>query len=338
MHELRRDILLGRWVAVYEESKPPSEYHFPVQEESDEKDCMLCPGREHETPGEIASIRHTGTARNTRGWHVRALPSFHPLFQIEGDLGRRAAGIYDKMNSIGASEILVETPHHNVKPEDTGPDHMAKVIAMYRDRIADLEKDSRLRYILIYKNSGKDAGEVFSHPVSYLMGTPVIPKTVKDELDSAKQYFSYKERCIFCDIIREELRVGERIILETKHFLVICPYAAQFPFEVWIMPVRHSCAFQEITEEEVKELGLVLMTVLRKLRRLFGGLPFNYHIHTAPNMIPRRNHWHTLGEDYHWHLEIIPRLVTTSGFEWGSGFYVLSTSPEHAAKYLREVG
>jgi UDPglucose--hexose-1-phosphate uridylyltransferase len=170
------------------------------------------------------------------------------------------------------------------------------------------------------------------------MATPVIPKTVKDELDNAKQYFAYKERCVFCDIINEELRVGERVILESRHFVAFCPYAPQFPFEVWIVPKRHSCAFHEILPEETEDMGHILMSVLKKLRKVFHDPPFNYFIHTAPNMVPRRNHWHTLGEDYHWHLEIMPRLITTSGFEWGSGFYILPTSPENASKHLREVG
>jgi len=170
------------------------------------------------------------------------------------------------------------------------------------------------------------------------MATPVIPMVVKDELDNAKQYFAYKERCIFCDIIAEELRVGERIILETRNFVAFCPYAAQLPFESWIIPKRHSCAFHEITNDEIEDMGLILMSVLKKLRKTFNEPPFNYFIHTAPNMVPRRNHWHTLGEDFHWHLEIIPRIIRTSGFEWGSGFYILPTSPENAAKYLREVG
>ena len=198
MHELRKDILLGRWIAVLSESLAPSEY--PLSHvQSDEKSCILCPGRENETPPESTSKRKTGS----KEWWVRALPSFKPVFQVEGDLGRRGLGIYDKMNSIGANEILIESPDHEVRPEDMGLDQMIRIITLYRDRIADLEKDSRLRYILIYKNSGKEAGETFSHPHSYLMATPVIPKLVKDELDNAKQYFAYKERCIFCDIIGE---------------------------------------------------------------------------------------------------------------------------------------
>lgn len=337
MHELRKDILLGRWVAILSNSRAPAEYSLSDEEKNTEDNCALCANHEHETPAEITSIRKPSTRKNTPGWWVRAIPSFHPLFQIEGELGRRGVGIYDMMNSIGAHEILIESPEHNRRPEDFGIEQMIRVITLYRDRVADLHKDARLRYVLIYKDSGKEAGAIFSHPVSYLMATPVIPRTVKDELDNAKQYYSYKERCIFCDIMSEELRVGERVILETRHFVAFCPYAGQFPFESWIVPKRHCCAFHEITDDEIEDMGLILMSVLQKLRKVFNNPPFNYYIHTAPNMVPRRGHWHTLGEDFHWHLELIPRLVRTSGFEWGSGFYVLYTSPENAAKYLREV-
>ena len=219
MHELRKDLLLGRWVAVLSESKTPSDYTLQTSDHLEETSCIFCQGREQETPAEIASVRKPATAANRSGWWARVIPSFKPVFQIEGDLGRRGTGIYDKMNSIGANEIFIESPDHTVRPEDMGLEQMIRIIRLYRDRVADLEKDSRLRYILIYKNSGKIAGETFSHPVSHLMATPVIPKIVKDELDNAKQYFSYKERCIFCDIISEELRVGERIILRRKVFL-----------------------------------------------------------------------------------------------------------------------
>jgi UDPglucose--hexose-1-phosphate uridylyltransferase len=334
MHELRKDILLGRWVEVLSESQAPTDYQIPPRDEEDVHGCILCPGREHDAPPEITSIRMAGTTK----WWTRVLPSFRPMFQVEGDLGRKGVGIYDRMNSIGANEIIVESPEHDSRPEDMGLEQMIRVITLYRNRVADLQKDSRLRYVLIYKDSGKNAGEIFSHPVSFLMATPVIPMIVKDELDNAKQYFAYKERCIFCDIITEELRVGERIILETRNFVAFCPYAAQLPFESWIIPKRHSCAFHEITNDEIEDMGLILMSVLKKLRKIFNEPPFNYFIHTAPNMVPRRNHWHTLGEDFHWHLEIIPRIIRTSGFEWGSGFYILPTSPENAAKYLREVG
>jgi UDPglucose--hexose-1-phosphate uridylyltransferase len=336
LHELRKDPLLGRWVAVLTQSRSPSEYILPP-EEGNENICILCAGKENETPPEIMSVPKSNPDKTVKGWWIRTIPNFEPVFQVEGELGRRGEGMYDKMNSIGSNEIIIESPEHAVRPEDIGLDQMLRVIMTYRDRMAELEKDPRLRYTLIYKNSGKEAGALFSHPISHIASTPVIPKRVKEELDGAKQYFDYKERCIFCDIAREELRVGSRIILETNDFIAFCPYASKFPFDSWIVPKRHCCAFQDIKTEEIEDMAFILSSVLKKLRSVFNGLSFNYFIHSAPNRIPRKNHWHTLGEDFHWHLEIMPRLLRTSGFEWGSGFYILPTSPEYAAKCLKEV-
>jgi UDPglucose--hexose-1-phosphate uridylyltransferase len=339
MNELRKDLLHGRWIEVLSESKSPSEYLLEPLKSVGETTCVLCQGREKETPKEIASIRKTETAPNTPGWWVRAIPSFNPLFQVEGNLDRRAVGIYDRMNNIGANEILIESPEHNIKPEDMGLEQMVRVIRLYKDRVGDLSKDLRLRYIFIFKNSIIDPWqESFSHPVSFLIATPVIPKNIKDELDYAKQYYDYKERCIFCDIIREELKVGERVILETRNFLCFCPYASSFPFESWIIPKKHNCDFHAISGEEVEDMGLALMNILKRFKAVFKTEPpLNYFLHTAPNRVPRRGQWHTLGDDYHWHLEIIPRLSVKSGFEWGSGLFIQTTAPEKAAKYLREV-
>ena len=338
LNELRKDPLLGRWIAVLSESAPPSAYRQELPPEIPrEESCMLCAGRESETAGEIMRTRNTSPTSSLHTWWTRVIPNLNPVFKVEGDLGRRGEGMYDKMNSIGANEVIIESPHHNVRPEDMGLEQMTRIIQTYRDRISDLEKDSRLRYTLIYKNQGISAGGHLGHPVSHLASTPVIPKRVKEELDGAKQYYAYKERCIFCDIMREELRVGSRVILETRHYAAYCPYASKFPFETWILPKRHNCAFQDIRPEELEDLALILSSALKKLKALFPDLSYNYFIHSAPNRVPRKDHWHTLGEDFHWHLEIMPRFLRTSGFEWGSGFYILPTSPENAAKYLREV-
>jgi UDPglucose--hexose-1-phosphate uridylyltransferase len=338
LNELRKDPLLGRWIAVLSKSLPPSEYNQKHEAgPSNDESCILCAGRESETPKEIMHIPDNSSPNAGKKWWTRVIPNFNPVFKVEGDLGRRGEGMYDKMNSIGANEIIIESPHHNIQPEDLGLEHMTRVVQTYRDRMADLEKDSRLRYTLIYKNHGKSAGNQGSHPVSHLASTPVIPKRVKEELDGARQYFTYKERCIFCDVLREELRVGTRVVIETRHYIAFCPYASKFPFEIWVLPKRHNCIFQETRHDELEDLALILSSALKKLRALFPDLSYNYFIHSAPNRIPRKDHWHTLGEDYHWHIEIMPRFLRTSGFEWGSGFYILPTSPEDAAKYLREV-
>lgn len=329
MHELRKDPLLGRWVAVLGDSLPPSQYQA-ADENTSESECPLCPGREGQTPPEITAIRQDSR------WLVRVIPNFRPVFQIEGDLGRRGIGMYDRMNNIGANEIVIETPEHDKSPEDIGADQILKVLNVYRERLVDLERDARLRYVFVYKNHGRASGATYSHPHSQVIATPIIPKRIKEELDGAKQYYAYKERCIFCDMMREEMRMGDRVIYETRDFIAFSPYAPKFPFEFWILPKRHSCAYQDIIGSEIEDLSLMIMTIIKKMRKVLDNPPYNLVIHTAPNRIPRKDHWHTLGEDFHWHIEVMPRLIRMSGFEWGSGFYILTTSPEEGAKYLRE--
>jgi len=335
MHELRKDPLMNRWVAVMSDSMAPGDYQLP-ENGTTETECVLCSGREKDTPPEITAVRGYGSRPNEPGWLARVIPSFRPILNVEGDLGRRGVGMYDRMNSVGANEIIIETPEHGKTSAELGFEQMIRIISLYKERIKDLEKDLRLRYIMVYKNSGKEAGALYSHPHSQILATPVIPRRVKEELDGAKRYYSYKDRCIFCDIIREELRTGDRVIYETKKYIAFCPYAQRYSFEFCIMPKRHFCAFQEMTMEEMEDLGLMLSAMMKKLGAILKNPPYNYIIHTAPNMIPRRDHWHTLGEDFHWHIEVMPKLERVSGFEWGSGFYVVTTSPEDAAKYLRE--
>jgi UDPglucose--hexose-1-phosphate uridylyltransferase len=339
MHELRKDPLLGKWVAVLKDSKEPEHYlQYPLgrRDAAEESTgCMFCSGREPETPPEIFALRQPGSPPDSSGWHTRVVPKSNPLFQIEGDLGRKGIGMYDKMNSIGANEIIIESPQHNVPVELMGPAQMKLVLATYRHRIAELEKDPRFRYLLIFKDHGKSAGEVYHHPHAQVVATPVIPKGIKEELDGAKDYFFYKERCIFCDMIDEELQNGRRIIMETGHFVAFTPFASITPFEFWIMPKKHNCAFQDSDDEEMEDLSFVLTTALKKMNWILKDPPYHYVLHTAPNRVPRKDHWHTLGEDFHWHIEIMPELLSRSGFELSSEMFVLTTSPEDAADYLR---
>ncbi|MFO0754682.1 MAG: galactose-1-phosphate uridylyltransferase [Thermodesulfovibrionales bacterium] len=338
MHELRKDPILGKWIAVLKESKSPEHYleegSRRAFREKFGTSCIFCTGREGETPPELYAHREHGAPPNSPQWDTRVIPNLRPLFQIEGDLGRRAVGMYDKMNSVGAHEIIIESPHHGIPPEDRGLSPMSGVVATYKNRISELEKDPRFRYLLLYKDCGR-AKDMFYHPHSQLVATPVIPRGIKGELEGAKEYFFYKERCVFCDIIDEEMRSGERIVMETSHFIACTPYASKLPFEFWILPKRHHCAFQDIDEAEQEDFALILMTTLKKMRWILRDPAYSYILHTAPNRVPRKDHWHTLGEDFHWHMEIMPQLFLKSGFEWSSELYVTATSPEDAADYLR---
>ncbi len=328
MPQLRKDPVTKRWVIVIHEN-PKGPQDFPAIEPmpAGTGACPFCPGQENGTPAEIMSLREPNTLPNEKGWQVRVVPNRYPALQIEGDLDRTGLGLYDMMNGIGAHEVIIETPQHNLDLEGYDRDHMVKVIWAYRDRYLDLKRDRRFRYILIFKNKGAAAGASLDHPHSQLIATPVIPKRVMEEVEGARQYYYYKERCVFCDIIRQELSIGQRIIHENESFVAFAPFASRFPFETCIAPKDHKASFGDLEENEVEALADMLVGSFRKLVHVLHNPPLNFIIHTSPC----DEH---CADYYHWHLEIMPRLTKVAGFEWGSGFYINPTPPELATQYL----
>ncbi|MGA2192491.1 MAG: galactose-1-phosphate uridylyltransferase [Nitrospirota bacterium] len=339
MPELRKDPVIGRWVIIStERAKRPTDFNSSLPEEEKEGGgaCPFCPGNETMTPPEILSYREPGSAKNGPGWYTRVTANKFPALKIEGDLDRQGIGIFDKMNGIGAHEVVIESPRHDTRLEDLETPQIVRILHAYRERIIDLERDPRLRYVLVFKNHGKTAGASLSHPHSQIIATPIIPKDVKEKLDGAKSFYDFKERCIYCDVICQEQTMPDRNVIETPHFISFCPFAPRFPFEVWVMPKRHSCAYTDALPEEIEDLAWVMKVTLKKIAKTLNNPPYNFILHTAPNRIPRKGHWHTLGQDFHWHIEIMPRLTKVAGFEWGSGFYINPTPPEEAARCLRE--
>jgi UDPglucose--hexose-1-phosphate uridylyltransferase len=239
--------------------------------------------------------------------------------------------MFDKMSGIGAHEVIIESPEHTATLPTMTDKQVEDILWAFRERTLDLKKDHRLRYILLFKNHGEPAGASLEHPHSQLIALPVIPKRVKEELDGAKQYYDFKERCVFCDIVRQEAQAGTRLVMETDRFIVIEPYAARFPFETWIVPKRHDSHFEDAGPPDLQNLAWVLRSTLRKLDKTLEKPAYNFLIHTAPAQDPPMPH-------YHWHIEIMPRLTKVAGFEWGSGFYINPTPPEESAQFLREAG
>ncbi len=337
MPELRKDPVLGRWVIIAtERAKRPSD--FGVQrEEKKPGPCPFCEGQEAKTPTEIYSVREPGTAPGTPGWQVRVIPNKFPALTNHGALDREGVGLCDMMNGVGEHEVIVETPDHDQDLADLTAEQTAGVLETYRRRIVDLAADERLKYVLIFKNQGKIAGASLQHAHSQLIATPITPKRVKEKLNGAREYFEYKHRCLFCDYIKQESEwFGERLVAETDHFVALAPFAARFPFETWFLPRRHACDFTYIEDDEIADLSHLLKLILGKVRAALNDPPFNYVLHTAPFRRPRGGYWTTIEEDYHWHIELIPRLTRVAGFEWGSGFYINPTPPEDAAQILRE--
>ncbi len=340
MPELRHDPIQRRWVIIAtERGRRPSDF---VKLEPDQSGgfCPFDYGNEDKTPPEVMAMRAPGTNADEPGWEVRVVPNKFPALRIEGDEDKEGVGIFDKMNGIGAHEVVIESPEHELSLADQPLDHFKKIVQAYQMRLLDLQKDTRFKYILIFKNQGVTAGASLSHPHTQIIATPVTPRVVSMELESARKHYELKERCLFCDIIRQELQQGDRVISHIDGMVAIAPFASRFPFEVFIAPEKHSHDFSLMTPDNITAVSKCLKDVLRRLKISLDDPPYNFMLHTAPNVqsrARRANYWTTLEHDFHWHFEIIPRLVRTAGFEWGTGFYINPTPPEDAAKYLREV-
>jgi UDPglucose--hexose-1-phosphate uridylyltransferase len=189
--------------------------------------------------------------------------------------------------------------------------------------------DRRFKYILVFKNHGEAAGASLEHPHSQLIALPILPKQVVEELEGAKRYYANKERCIFCDIIRQEMESGVRVAAENADFVTLSPYAPRFPFETWILPRHHEAAFENSSSRIYENLARMLRSILSKADQVLDHPAYNLVLHTSPLQ-------EDANEYYHWHLEIIPKLTKTAGFEWGTGFHINPTPPEEAARFLRE--
>lgn len=330
MSELRRDPIGGRWVIIdTDHPSKPEDFEYETSTFRPGT-CPFCYGNEFMTPEEIESIRDHQTTINTPGWQVRVIANKFPALQIEGDLDRRGIGIYDMSGGIGAHEVLIETPYHSKDIPDLLNNEVENFITMYCRRSIDLEKDRRFKYVMIFKNSGVAAGASLEHPHSQIIALPMVPKSVMEEIRGAHNYFEYRERCIFCDIIRQETQDKERVIIENDYFVSFCPFVSRFPFEIWILPKKHNGYFCHTPQEELPALAAILKETVTRLRKIFTNLSYNFIIHSSPINSDGGI------EGYHWHIELMPRITRVAGFEWGSGFYVVPTPPELAAKYLKE--
>ncbi|MFA5147457.1 MAG: galactose-1-phosphate uridylyltransferase [Candidatus Omnitrophota bacterium] len=329
MNELRRDPITGRWTIVFLD-KIAGPGDFRVEPHDKKRDnCPFCWGSEALTPPEIAAHRKAGPP-NSPGWTVRVVPNKFPALRIEGELDKEGIGIFDMMNGIGAHEVIVDTPEHFKDMADLTHAETEEVLWAYVARSLDLRRDSRFKYILIFKNYGKSAGASLEHPHSQLIALPIVPKRVLEEIDGASKYYEYKERCVFCDIVREEQEKKEGIIYEDDCFIAFCPYVSRFPYEVWVLPKKHSSDFTNTDRDRVRCLARALRDSLARIKKLLSDPSYNFIIHTSPINGHER-------EDYHWHIEIMPKLGKIAGFEWGSGFYINPVPPHIAAENLLKV-
>ncbi len=330
MPELRKDPIIDRWVIIStERGKRPV---FLIEEPPPPKAamCPLCSGNEHMTPAEVYAIRPNNSPPNSPDWLLRVIPNKFPALRIEGSLDKEGVGLYDRMNGIGAHEVVVDTPVHGETLSNMDVRGIQNLFIAFKERVLDLAKDKRFRFTIVFKNHGAIAGASLDHSHSQLISLPIIPKRISEEISGSMNYYRFKDRCIFCDIIAQEKEDNVRVIYENSRFIALSPYASRFPFETWVLPKNHEPYFAlQKDDDNYYDAADALSTILKKQDKVLNSPPYNFMIHTTP-----------LGNGdmpyYHWHIEIIPRLTKMAGFEWGTGFYINPTPPEEATVYLKE--
>ena len=330
MIELRRNPILSEWIII-NDNREVEHTIKSKKNDDEEKLCPFCAGKENLTPRAIMALDKNGNfAQDMKNWDIRVIPNNKPILAIESTLNRRADGVYDKMNGAGAHEIIIETPDHNKKIQDYSITELSRIFDVMQSRINDLKNDSRFEYILAFKNHGLEAGETLTHSHTQLVAMPIIPKVIKEEMNVSKKYYEFKERCLFCDIIDQEISSGARIVTETSNFVAFVPYASRYPFETWILPKEHGTDFCCINDKSKKDdLASILISVMKRLYKVLDNPSYNFVMHLLPlktSFLPY----------YHWHIEIVPKITKFTGFELGTGMYVNPTIPEETAKFLRE--
>ncbi|MBI4655828.1 MAG: galactose-1-phosphate uridylyltransferase [Elusimicrobia bacterium] len=325
MPEIRKDPVFGRWVIVASDrSLRPNEFRNLERGIQEPSDCAFCPGNESQTPPAL----HVIPQENKPGaWKIRAVQNKYPALISNEPTLESADGIYHKMNGAGLHEVVIETPSHFQQMEDMDARHIKEVFEVYVSRINEMKKEAGIKYVMVFKNHGRNAGATLVHPHSQIIGMPMVPIRVVQEIDGAENYFMERNKCVFCDIADEERKTGKRIVGENREFMALEPYASRFSFETWIIPKQHSCHFETTSPESAGYLASIVKEILGKLRRSLEDLSYNLVIHTMPVHDPAVKH-------YHWHIEIMPKLSFVAGFEWGTGFYINAVSPEDAAHTL----
>jgi len=321
--------MIGQWVNIHtDDSFGPEDYqkedHLPRHAAT----CQFCPGREHQTPHEVDALRSRGSRPNGPGWQARVVPNKFPALQIEGNIDEAKDGIFDFSNGVGAHEVLIETPVHSKHLADFTREEMAGVIQLYQNRLRDLTRDRRFKYIIIFKNFGEAAGTSVEHAHSQIIALPMIPKYVLEKIEGARAYYDEHQRCVICDMVKQEYHDKKRIFTQNHDFVAFCPFVSRSSFEYWIVPRAHDSNFADMEEGKKNSLADLLRETLVRLRNCLSNPSYNYYLHVPPVNTGGK-------EDFHWHIVIVPKLTRTTGFELGTGFYVVRTSPEAAAGYLR---
>ena len=325
--------MIGRWVIIsVERARRPGNFIDPInrRRRDDDEACDLCvkPDNPVYTLGDICVVR-------SRQSSSRKEPTGQAPGQQTSALNGQN-GLYEVIKDVGIHETVIETPDHVSNMADLPVGRIREIVQTYVARFNEIEQNTRLTHALIYKNYG--LSQFAHHACSHIMAIPVASLEIAEKLSGAQQYFRDHKRCVYCDLVERETKDKKRIVVETDDFLAVIPFAARFLFEIWIIPKKHHADFAQGIRGQEEGLARILKIVLQKIKNGLDDTAYNWVIQTAPfrRQDAARGKWRTIDVDYHWHVELIPRLTRMAGFEKGSGFYICAIPPEEMAEYLRD--
>lgn len=329
MSEIRRDVIKDRWVIVAgNRSERP--FDFASGDDSGpcrsyDAECPFCKGNEDQTPPEKFSLSSDGE-KECATWQVRVVNNKFPALDPSATTSSIDGDLESMMDGFGVHEVLIETPYHDQQLMTQEIDQIERILTSYQHRLNALNAKEEVQYVTIFKNKGRKAGASLHHPHTQILATPFIPELIQTELNQFSEYYRNHGRCLLCDLLRKEIEEDQRIILNTDNFVSFVPYAARVPYELTLAPKFHERSFAELGRERLVQFGQVLQDSLARLREVIGSAPYNFVLHTSPVA--------SGAENYHWHLELTPRLTTPAGFEWGGGNFINPLSPEQASRQL----
>jgi UDPglucose--hexose-1-phosphate uridylyltransferase len=326
--EMRQDKTTGQWV-IYAPTRRKRPIDFKktkvemAQLPDHDPSCPFCPGSESALPPVLLEI----PGENGR-WLTRVVPNKFPALVPDGDLHRHGHGIHITMAGAGRHEVVIETPFHNRDIGIMPIKEIASVVETYHRRYRDIMQADESMMAIIFRNHGERAGTSLIHPHSQIISAAVVPQTMRWREEQAQRYFDDWGCCVFCAILEQELREANRMIYNNRSFSAFVPFAAEVPFEIWIMPHKHKADFGDVSDQEKEDLADVLSEVLGRLRRKLGDPDYNYMINTSPR-------YRAQEPQLHWYVQFRPRLTKRAGFEIGSGMSINPSIPEEDAAFLR---
>lgn len=323
MSQLRLNPLTGRWVTIVaDRAKRPTDFapRTPQVEAEPDRPCPFCPGHEEATLPALETLDDGGH------WRMRLIPNLYPAFDGDEPFAVHHLGpVHVQADASGIHEVFVYTPDHDGGAHKLTDDDAAQMMEMLRRRLQQHASSKNVRYTQAIINHGREAGASLAHPHGQLLGLPFVPGEI---LEEQRAFSRFEGGCILCATIEAELVDGKRVLFSTDDVVCVSPYWAGAPYELLIIPRSHDLHLTDSSDETLQAMGVAVRDSLLALREIHGDVAYNLVFHTAPH--------HYTGA-YHWHVHLFPKLVTTAGFERGTGVMINIVPPELATEQLRKV-